>query len=409
MIKGFFKQGHTPTLFSAFLYFDISFMVWVVLGPLGVHIARDLSLGPAQKGMMVAIPVLFGAVLRIPLGFLADHIGPKKTGLIGQVIVTLALLLAWKFGLHSLHQLYVMGVFLGFAGASFAVALPMVCRWYPPKHQGLAMGIAGAGNSGTVLSVLFAPRLAEAFGWQAVLGFAAIPMAVTMMIYALLAQDAPERSQDVARDDLLSELKKYFQVLKETDTWWFCLFYSVTFGGFVGLASSLVIYFNDQYGLNPVTAGNFTAVCVFIGSMVRPLGGALADRIGGISALRILYIIVLISMFTIGMELSSPYLALAVFALGMMGLGMGNGAVFQLVPLRFRNKIGTMTGIVGTAGGIGGFFLASLLGYSREWTGSYQLGFMTFAGLAVVCLFVILAVQTRWRTNWRAASAAAKI
>jgi len=397
--KGFLKSGHTPTLFSAFLYFDISFMIWVILGPLGVNIARDLGLSPAQKGLMVAIPILSGALLRIPAGFLADRIGPRRTGQIGQGIVIMSLLLAWFFGLHNLESIYIMGVLLGVAGASFAVALPLVCRWYPPEHQGLALGIAGAGNSGTVLAALFAPRLAEAFGWQTVLGLATIPASIVFFVYTFMAKDAPEYKKIRLED----ETRSYFRVLKERDTWWLCLFYLVTFGGFVGLASSLVIYFNDQYGLDPVNAGNFTAVCVFIGSMVRPLGGKLADKIGGTRALKVLYVVVALSMFAVSFGLPSPWLALLFFALCMCSLGMGNGAVFQLVPQRFRKDIGNITGIVGTAGAIGGFFLASLLGYSKEWTGSYQVGFLMFVALVVISFVGIWAVKSKWRTHWEAA------
>ena len=163
-IKELLKIGHPPTLFAAFLYFDISFMVWVLLGVLGAHIAQDFGLTAAQKGLLVAIPILGGSLVRIPLGMLVDRIGPKRAGIIGQLIVIFPLLLGWLWG-HNLPQVMALGLLLGVAGGSFAVALPLASRWYPPTHQGLAMGIAGAGNSGTVISALVAPRLAEAIGW----------------------------------------------------------------------------------------------------------------------------------------------------------------------------------------------------------------------------------------------------
>ena len=155
--RSFFKSGHTPTLFSAFLYFDLSFMVWVLLGPLGVAIAKDFHLDPAQKGLMVAVPVLAGALLRLAAGVLVDHIGPKKTGVLAQLVVLAGLASAWLIGIDSYHQVLALGIVLGVAGASFAIALPLASRWYPPEHQGLALGIAGAGNSGTALAALFAP------------------------------------------------------------------------------------------------------------------------------------------------------------------------------------------------------------------------------------------------------------
>jgi MFS transporter, NNP family, nitrate/nitrite transporter len=276
--KDFLKAGHTPTLLSAFFYFDMSFMVWVLLGALGVQIAADLGLSPAQKGFMVAVPVLAGALLRIVNGVVVDRLGPKLAGTISQVVVILGLLIAWLVGVHSYEAVLMLGVVLGVAGSSFAVALPLASRWYPPQYQGVALGIAGAGNSGTVLAALFAPSLAKMVGWENVIGLAALPLAVAFVVYLIFAKDSPEQPPP-------KTLPEYLTVLREGDAWWFMLFYGVTFGGFVGLSSSLTIYFNAEYGLGPVVAGFFTAGCVFAGSMLRPIGGALADRFGGIRTL----------------------------------------------------------------------------------------------------------------------------
>ncbi len=192
-LRAFLKAGHPPTLFSAFLYFDMSFMVWVILGPLGLFISRDLGLSPAKKGLMVAVPVLSGAICRFFMGLLVDRIGAKRAGQLGQIAVMAALAVAYLHGLKSLPQVYVLGIFLGVAGASFAVALPLASRWYPPEAQGLALGIAGAGNSGTVFSALFGPLLASHFGWNAVLGMLLIPLALTFVVYSILAKDSPKR------------------------------------------------------------------------------------------------------------------------------------------------------------------------------------------------------------------------
>jgi len=394
-LKAFAKIGHWPTLAASFLYFDVSFMVWVMLGPLAVHIARDLHLSPAAKGLMVATPVLAGALLRVVMGVLVDHIGPKRTGMLGQIVVMGALAWAWLAGLHTLSQVYVLGFFLGIAGASFAVALPLASRWYPPEHQGLALGIAGAGNSGTVFAALLAPTLANHFGWQAVFGLALIPLAVAFVAYLLLAKEPPNRPAK-------QRLQNYFTVLRDRDAWWFMFFYAVTFGGFVGLSSSLVIYFHDQYGLSPVVAGFFTAACVFAGSMFRPFGGLLADRVGGVRTLTFVYLVAGLCLALVSFAPSSRWLAIALFIGGMMALGSGNGAVFQLVPVRFRREIGVMTGLVGMAGGIGGFFLATSLGWSKQWSGSYQWGFIFFALLAVVAVIGLARVKRRWRTTWGA-------
>ena len=396
MKTSFLTAGHTPTLFAAFLYFDVSFMVWVMLGPLGVQIAQDLHLSPSQKGLMVATPVLAGALLRIVMGILVDHLKPKMAGTIGQVIVMIFLTLAWLVGVHSYGQVLGLGLALGVAGAAFAVALPLASRWYPPEHQGAALGIAGAGNSGTALAALFAPGLAIAFGWNNVFGLAVVPLAITFLVYLWLAKDSPECPP-------AKPLVDYFKVLQDKDAWWFMFFYSVTFGGFVGLASSLTIYFNDQYGLSPVVAGYFTAACVFAGSLVRPVGGLLADRIGGIRSLSVVYVLAAAFLGIVSFGLPHAWMALTVFILAMLALGMGNGAVFQLVPQRFRKEIGVTTGLVGMAGGVGGFYLASSLGYSKQLTGTYQTGLLIFAALALLAVTGLMGVKTRWRTTWGAA------
>lgn len=396
MNKGFWGAGHRPTLLAAFLYFDLAFMVWVLLGPLGPDIAKDLGLSPAQKGLMVAIPTLAGAVLRLANGLLVDRIGPKRTGAIGQLIVIFSLTTAWLLGVSSFVGTLAVGVVLGFAGASFAVALPLASRWYPPEHQGTALGIAGMGNSGTVLAALFAPTLSKLFGWNAVFGLAVIPLAIVFVIYMALAKDAPDAPA-------AKPLAAYLDPLKDADAWWFMLFYGVTFGGFVGLAASLSIYFTDQFGLTTIAAGYCTAAGVFAGSLFRPLGGALADRFGGIKTLSLVYVIAAVALAAISTGPATVALALTLFVIAMLALGAGNGAVFQLVPQRFRSEIGVITGLVGFAGGVGGFYLASSLGFARQLTGSPQLGFLIFAGLALVALVGLTRVKRRWRTTWGAA------
>jgi NNP family nitrate/nitrite transporter-like MFS transporter len=393
--REFLKAGHLPTLLSAFLYFDMSFMVWVLLGALAVQISADLAIDPAQKGFMVALPVLAGALLRVVFGVLVDRLGPKIAGVIGQIIVIAGLSVAWLVEIDSYRGTLALGLVLGVAGASFAVALPLTSRWYPPQYQGIALGIAGAGNSGTVFASLFAPGLAQIVGWNNVLGLAVLPLALAFLVYLFAAKDSPTAPPP-------KKLPEYLAVLRMPDAWWFMFFYAVTFGGFVGLASSLAIYFNTDYGLDAVTAGYFTAACVFCGSLVRPVGGALADRIGGIRTLSVMYGIAACMLVVVSFHPESVYVAFALFAVAMLAFGMGNGSVFQLVPQRFRNEIGVMTGLVGMTGGIGGFFLASSLGLAKQSTGNYQTGLIAFASLAVIALLGLTAVKSRWRTTWGA-------
>jgi len=388
----FWKAGHAPTLIAAFLYFDLAFMVWVLLGPLAPSIAAALALTPAEKGLMVATPTLVGAFLRVVNGLAVDRIGPKRAGAISQIIVIAGLLTAWLAGIDSFGGTLALGVILGFAGASFAIALPLASRWYPAEHQGKAMGLAGMGNSGTVLASLFAPMLAKAFGWNAVLGLACIPLSIVFVLYMIMAKDAPNAPAP-------KKLIDYFQPLKAADAWWLMAFYAVTFGGFVGLAASLPIYFTDQFGLTPIVAGYCTAACVFAGSLVRPVGGALADRIGGSKTLMIVYVVAALALAGVS---QAPTLAAALgcFVVAMLALGAGNGAVFQLVPQRFQAEIGIMTGLVGFAGGVGGFYLASSLGLAKQFTGSFAPGFLIFAGLAILALAGIALVRGKWRSRW---------
>ena len=371
-------------------------MVWVLLGPLAPDIAKALALTPAQKGLMVAVPTLAGAVLRVVNGLLVDRIGPKRSGAISQLIVIAGLFSAWMLGVNSFAGTLALGVILGFAGASFAIALPLASRWYPAEHQGKAMGLAGMGNSGTVLAALFAPTLAKLFGWNAVLGLACIPLAIVFVVYMIMAKDAPNAPAP-------KSFTQYLEPLKQADAWWLMGFYSVTFGGFVGLAASLPIYFTDRFGLTPVQAGYCTAACVFAGSLVRPMGGALADAIGGVKTLTAVFIVAALALAGVSMA-PTVVTALALFVVAMLAFGSGNGAVFQLVPQRFAAEIGVMTGLVGMAGGVGGFYLASSLGLAKQYTGSFSSGFLIFAALAVIALGGLTLVKGKWRSAWAAAA-----
>jgi NNP family nitrate/nitrite transporter-like MFS transporter len=402
MNRGFLRAGHLPTLIAAFLYFDVSFMVWVILGPLAVFIAKDLHLTPAQKGLMVATPVLAGAALRIVNGILADYLKPRLTGVIMQTAVIAGLAAFWAFGVQSFETTLALGLVLGVAGASFAVALPLASYWYPPEHQGTALGIAGAGNSGTVLAALFAPSLAVAFGWRNVLGLAIVPLAIVLVLFAILAKDSP-------KSPARKSLKDYLDVLSHADAWWLMAFYCVSFGGFVGLSSFLPIYFNDQYGLSPVNAGYATAGCVFAGSFARPFGGAIADRIGGVKTLSFVYGLVAVLLLIVSRGFGDLTIALPVILATMGALGAGNGAVFQIVPQRFSRNVGVVTGLVGATGGVGGFYLAASLGYAKQITGAYGVGLAIFAVLALLALTALTLVGARWRRTWldRTALAAA--
>jgi NNP family nitrate/nitrite transporter-like MFS transporter len=390
-MKGFLRAGHTPTLVAALLYFDVSFMAWVLLGPLAPFLRSELALSATEQGLITAIPLLGGSLFRPPLGMLGERIGGKRTGLLGLILTLLTLAAGWQYA-HTTVHFYVLGFFLGIAGASFAVALPLASRWYPPEYQGLAMGIAGAGNSGTLLATLFAPRLAEQFGWHATFGIAMAPMAVVLALFALVARDSPRRPTPATLAD-------YGAVVREPDTLSLSLLYALTFGGFVGFASFLTTFFHESYHVSRVDAGDLTTMVVVAGSLLRPVGGWLSDRVGGYRVL-----VVLLAGFSACVALvgTMPPVAIAVALLfvGMALLGMGNGAVFQLVPQRFPERIGLVTGVVGAAGGLGGFLLPSLLGVVRDATGSYAMGLYGCAAAFLAGTVVLLELGMRWSQRW---------
>jgi MFS transporter, NNP family, nitrate/nitrite transporter len=389
-LANFRRAGHWPTLLCAFIYWTLSSVVWVLLGALGNALAADFHLSPGQKGLMVAVPVLGGALLRVPMGVLVERIGARRAALVGVALTVPSLLLGWLW-VGGYAQLLAVGLLLGFAGAAFAAAFPLASRWYPPQYQGLALGIVGAGNTGTALGILFGSHLAAAVGWPMVFAMALAPMAVTFILLWRVARDAP--GQAPARP-----LRDYAGPLKNPDTWVLCGFYSVAFGGFVGLASFLTIFFHDQYGLAPIRAGNVATLCAIAAGLLRPVGGYLADRHGGLRLLHVLLLALAILMA--GMVLLPPLAwGTALLFVGMGMLGMANAAVMQLVPLRFPKEVGILSGLVGAAGGLGGFVFPSVLGALKGVSGSFAPGFLVFALAVWACAVVITALDPSWHAR----------
>lgn len=390
--KSFFANGHLPTLISAFLYFDVSFMVWVLFGPLTPFLAEQLHLSATQKGLLTAIPLLGGSFFRPILGLLADRIGGRRAGLTGLTLTLVPLIAGWHYA-TQLWQFYCIGFLLGIAGASFAVALPLASRWYKAEHQGLAMGIAGAGNSGTLLATFFGPRLAERFGWQSVFALALVPVACVLTLFFLFARNSPACPAP-------KRWSQYAGLLAQADTWRLCFLYSLTFGGFVGLSSFLTIFFHDQYHLSKVQAGDFATVAIVAGSFLRPAGGWIADRIGGYRLLLWLFVGVSICVMVVS-RLPPVAIVVPMLFLTMGMLGMGNGAIFQIAPQRFPADIELTTGIVGAAGGLGGFFLPSAIGALKDLSGSFGVGLLCFAFLVLVGAVLLLEFGVQWTFTWK--------
>lgn len=391
-LKEFRTAGSPRSLVAALLHFDVSFMSWVMIGALGPAIASQLALSPGQKGLIVAVPLLAAAIFRVILGQLVDIFPIKRLGIAMLSFVLVPLAVAWQFG-DTLGSMLLVGLMLGVAGASFVIALPMASRWYPPKYQGVAMGIAGAGNSGTVIATFCSPRLAAHVGWHAVFGYAMIPVAVVLVAFTLLAKEPP------------AQATRPPMPLRDPDLWRLCGFYAVTFGSFVGLATFLPIFLTDTYGMTKIEAGTIAALGGLSGSLLRPVGGIVADKIGGTTTLIGVYAFAAVLF---GGLAFMPQLATAelLLIITMGALGFGNGAVFQLVGLRFAGRIGSVTGLVGAAGGLGGFFLPTLLGYGKELSGSYGLGLGVLSGIAATAVLAVAISRIQWMRGWAAAAGA---
>lgn len=391
-LHNFRRAGHGPTLFAAFLYFAFSCCIWVLNGALAPFISEAYGLTPAQKGLMLSIPIMAGALMRFPLGLLSQYIGRKNATLVEMSMIAVAMLYGF-FMVKSYNDLLAMGVLLGIAGASFGVALSLGAGSFPPQYKGLAMGLVGAGNVGTAVAVLVAPPLAQAYGWQTVYAFAAAAIAVPMIVMIVFAKEP----SDV---DAHASLREHMACLFEKDGWAFSLIYGVSFGGFIGLTTFLPTYYYDQFGVSKVQAGQLTMLAAFMGAAVRVVGGGLSDRFGGVNVLTLVLVVVALSLTAVGLAGSSLVLTTLLLITCFAALGAGNGALFQLVPLRWPAATAVAGSMIGEVGALGGGLVPNLMGLSRQHAGSYLWGFVAFAVLAVLMLGVMRVMQIRWTRTW---------
>ncbi|WP_250512105.1 MFS transporter [Caballeronia sp. INDeC2] len=431
------RNGNWRSLVACFLYFDTGFTVWVLYGPLAPFIGRDVTMSAAQQGFLVAVPVLAAAILRVTLGNLYQSTDGRRIALMGVVLSSIpSIVLPLLPGVPSYALLLVLGVFLGMGGASFAVALPMAGSNYPPKVQGLVLGLAAAGNIGAVLDGFLFPHLADAFGWQMSTAAVLPLLAVTGAALLAWASDAGQKTGRTLRAlssfavTLVSLIvlvlavdggvfgggktgvlllpvigamiaiavlpRHYRSVLGERDTWVIMLIYSITFGGFVGMSSYVTLLLTSLYQMPKLEAGLFMSLLAFLGAIVRPFGGYVADRVTGVRALLVLLAAIAIGDFAFAIWMPPVAGGVAILICLYVAFGLGNGSTFQLVPHRWKGKTGLLSGIVGAAGGIGGFYLPVIMGIAKESTGSYQMGFATFGVLATCAFSALCMLRGQW-------------
>ncbi|MCC0008006.1 MAG: NarK/NasA family nitrate transporter [Hyphomicrobiaceae bacterium] len=385
------KSGHPKTLFAAFLYFDFCFAVWVLNGAMAPFITEYFKLTPSQTGFMISVPIMAGALMRLPLGILAQYIGRKNAAITEMVLIMIAMAYGY-FVVTTYNEVIAMGVLLGIAGASFGVALSLGSGWFPPQFKGLAMGIAGAGNSGTVLAVLLAPPIATAYGWKTVYGLAGLAMALPLLVMIFMAKEPPDR-------DHAHTIKDQIKCLWEKDGWAFNLVYIITFGGFIGLSSFLPTFFYEQFGVTKVEAGQLTMLAALMGSGIRIVGGYASDRLGGILVLSVVLLVAIAGLLATS---TAPNIVITttLFMVCFAALGAGNGALFQLVPLRWPATTAVAGSMIGEVGALGGSIVPLAMGFSKQYTGSFSAGFAFFAGFALVVLLVLRYFQRQWVGKW---------
>ncbi|MDF2460181.1 MAG: narK [Nitrospira sp.] len=378
------KSGHWPSLLGAWLHLTISFMVWLLIGAMSISIAGDLQLSNSQISWLVALPLLGGAVLRLVAGWSADRVGARGTAVVIMLAECAVLLWGW-LGVTAYTEALAFALCLGTAGASFAVSLPLASRAYPPAAQGLVLGLAASGNVGTVLILFWAPRWAEQLGWHAVCLVMAGVVAMSLLFFSIVVPVDLERSAQQKTQWWNSAAS----MIRRRAAYWLCFLYATTFGGFVGLCSLLPLVLHDVYRFEAITAGVFAALCGLGGSLLRPVGGYAADRLGGLRTLH--YVLPIAAGSVVAMISPSLFLAVTMMILTTGALGFGNGVVFQLVAEWFPKDIGLASGLVGAAGGLGGFVLPVAAGLLKDTAGSYEYGLWLFAGFVMCAWGTVIA------------------
>ena len=377
-----------PQLALATAAFTVCFYAWSLLGPLGPDLQDELGLSELQLSAVVSVPVLLGSLMRIPLGWLTDRHGGRTVfaALLAFTPLPLIGLALWH---DSLASLLVLGLLLGFAGASFAVGVPFVNRWYPPERQGVALGLYGMGMGGTVLGGLTAPAIADELGLSAPFWVATGLVVVMGAIFIALARDAPAAPSAGPRPGMLASLAVFRSSAR---AWALTLFYFLAFGGFVAMFLYLPKLLTAVHELDKTDAGARSAGFALLAVVGRPLGGWISDRLGAERVLTWSFAAtaLLAILLTVGYE-HMVVLTIACLTLGA-ALGVGTGAVFKLVAAWFPDRVGSVTGVVGAAGGLGGFFPPLVMALVYETTGGYAVGFLLFAVVAASCLLVLRAL-----------------
>ncbi|TLS36754.1 MFS transporter [Pseudalkalibacillus caeni] len=374
-------RGRSRILILSTIAMMISFMAWSVLSPIAGEIQKIYGLSATERSLLIAVPVILGSVFRIPMGILTDKFGGKKIYTMTMLFLLIPLVGA---GLsHSYYSLMFWAFLIGMGGTTFAVGIAYVSKWYPAEKQGLVLGLVALGNLGTGLAGFILPTVEQALGLDWVFYTLAVALLIVTAIFWAGTKEYPVKGES-------KTLKESLSVIKLKETWVLSLFYFLTFGGFVAFGIYLPTLLQSVFGLSAADSGARAAGFVFLATFIRPVGGYIADKLGAARLLTFLFAGILASAVLLSIMLNN----FTMFTVGALSaalfVGLGNGAVFKLVPKVAPGNVGAVTGIVGAAGGLGGFFPPIALGIVKDITGDYHLGFIFLAAFALFCLIINL-------------------
>ncbi|MDD9149613.1 NarK/NasA family nitrate transporter [Sporolactobacillus sp. CQH2019] len=358
------------------------FMAWSNFAPLTATLTKMFGLSESEKTLLLATPVLLGSIMRIPIGILCDKYGGKKIYIILMLFLLIPLFMVPR--VHNFGMLIFLALLLGMAGTSFAVGISYVSVWFPPERQGAVLGIAGLGNIGNAVAALTLPRIQLAAGLSAVYNFLMSLLVVMIILFLIFCKEMPVNKEKT--------FASAFSVAKEANTWYLSLFYALTFGLFMSFSNLTPMLLNGLFNLTPVMAGLYAALFGIVCTLVRPVGGSLADKIRPMSLLQ--WIFIGIALFALWLTFSLHSEGMFIWGVIIIGLfaGLGNGIIFKMVPYVSKGNTGAVTGFVGAMGGLGGYFPPIVIGFIKTWTGSYQLGIILLVLAAILCWIVLYRV-----------------
>ncbi|MBT2701311.1 NarK/NasA family nitrate transporter [Bacillus sp. ISL-40] len=372
-------EGQTSVLVLSTISMIVSFAVWSVFAPIAVALQEIYHLSTTEKSILIATPVLLGSLMRIPMGILTDRYGGRRIYALTMLFLILPMVGA-GFA-HSYVMMLFWAFFIGMAGTTFAVSITYVSRLYPPQKQGLILGIAGMGNLGSAVASFLIPMIFTSYGMAWVFWSLAIAIGVMSITFWIGTQDSQRPSETKTLIESLS-------VLKFKETWFLSIFYFLTFGCFVTFSIYLPTLLHDLFHITALDAGIKTAGFVILATFIRPVGGYLSDRFGANKLLTVVFSgVLLCGLFIAFTKENFIFFSISCLIISIL-VGIGNGAVFKMVPEVSSGNTGAVTGIVGAVGGIGGFFPPIALGFLKDITGDYFLSFALLSILSLFCLII---------------------